>query len=101
MSGNAEAAGGTAGATGSGAADGRSAGKLSYIIVNEAGASVYSASKLAAEEFPDLDVGKRSAASMARRLQDPLAELVKIDPKSIGVGQYQHDIDQTKLGTAL
>ena len=75
--------------------------KVSYVIVNEAGASVYSASKLATEEFPDLDVGGRSAASMARRLQDPLAELVKIDPKSIGVGQYQHDMDQKKLGDAL
>ncbi len=74
---------------------------LSYVIVNEAGASVYSASALAAKEFPDLDVGGRSAASMARRLQDPLAELVKIDPKAIGVGQYQHDMDQTKLGNAL
>lgn len=75
--------------------------KVSYVIVNEAGASVYSASKLATEEFPELDVGGRSAASMARRLQDPLAELVKIDPKSIGVGQYQHDMDQKKLGDAL
>ena len=75
--------------------------KVDYIIVNEAGASVYSASKLATEEFPDLDVGKRSAASMARRLQDPLAELVKIDPKSVGVGQYQHDMDQKKLDGAL
>ena len=69
---------------------------LSYVIVNEAGASVYSASKLATEEFPNFDVGQRSSASMARRLQDPLAELVKIDPKSIGVGQYQHDMDQKK-----
>ena len=74
---------------------------LQYVIVNEAGASVYSASKLATEEFPNFDVGQRSAASMARRLQDPLAELVKIDPKSIGVGQYQHDMDQKKLSTAL
>jgi uncharacterized protein len=72
-----------------------------YVIVNEAGASVYSASKLASEEFPDYDVGQRSAVSIARRLQDPLAELVKIDPKSIGVGQYQHDMNQTKLGEAL
>ena len=68
--------------------------KVQYIIVNEAGASVYSASKLATEEFPNFDVGQRSATSMARRLQDPLAELVKIDPKSIGVGQYQHDMNQ-------
>lgn len=75
--------------------------KLSYVIVNEAGASVYSASKLATEEFPNFDVGQRSAASIARRLQDPLAELVKIDPKSIGVGQYQHDMDQKKLSEAL
>jgi len=74
---------------------------LQYIIVNEAGASVYSASKLATEEFPAFDVGQRSAASIARRLQDPLAELVKIDPKSIGVGQYQHDMNQKKLGGAL
>lgn len=74
---------------------------ISYVIVNEAGASVYSASKLATEEFPNFDVGQRSAASIARRLQDPLAELVKIDPKSIGVGQYQHDMDQKKLGEAL
>ena len=72
-----------------------------YIIVNEAGASVYSASKLATEEFPNFDVGQRSAASIARRLQDPLAELVKIDPRSIGVGQYQHDMNQKKLGEAL
>ncbi|NMB44770.1 MAG: RNA-binding transcriptional accessory protein [Clostridiales bacterium] len=72
-----------------------------YVIVNEAGASVYSASKLATEEFPDYDVGQRSAISIARRLQDPLAELVKIDPKSIGVGQYQHDMNQKKLGSAL
>ena len=75
--------------------------KVQYIIVNEAGASVYSASKLATEEFPSFDVGQRSAASMARRLQDPLAELVKIDPKSIGVGQYQHDMNQKKLSEAL
>ena len=75
--------------------------KVQYIIVNEAGASVYSASKLATEEFPNFDVGQRSATSMARRLQDPLAELVKIDPKSIGVGQYQHDMNQKKLTEAL
>ena len=74
---------------------------LQYVIVNEAGASVYSASKLASEEFPNFDVGQRSAASIARRLQDPLAELVKIDPKSIGVGQYQHDMNQKKLSDAL
>ena len=74
---------------------------LQYVIVNEAGASVYSASKLATEEFPNFDVGQRSATSMARRLQDPLAELVKIDPKSIGVGQYQHDMDQKKLSVTL
>ena len=74
---------------------------VQYIIVNEAGASVYSASKLATEEFPNFDVGQRSAASIARRIQDPLAELVKIDPKSIGVGQYQHDMNQKKLGEAL
>lgn len=74
---------------------------VQYVIVNEAGASVYSASKLAAEEFPKFDVGQRSAASIARRLQDPLAELVKIDPKSIGVGQYQHDMNQKKLSEAL
>ncbi len=74
---------------------------VQYVIVNEAGASVYSASKLATEEFPNFDVGQRSAASIARRLQDPLAELVKIDPKSIGVGQYQHDMNQKKLGAAL
>ncbi len=74
---------------------------VKYVIVNEAGASVYSASKLATEEFPHFDVGQRSAASMARRLQDPLAELVKIDPKAIGVGQYQHDMNQTKLGEQL
>ena len=76
-------------------------GKVSYAMVNEAGASVYSASKLAAEEFPDFDVNLRSAVSIARRLQDPLAELVKIDPKSIGVGQYQHDMPQARLGEAL
>ena len=75
--------------------------KVQYIITNEAGASVYSASKLATEEFPNFDVGQRSAASIARRLQDPLAELVKIDPKSIGVGQYQHDMNQKKLSEAL
>ena len=74
---------------------------VQYVIVNESGASVYSASKLAAEEFPKFDVGQRSAASIARRLQDPLAELVKIDPKSIGVGQYQHDMNQKKLAEAL
>ncbi len=74
---------------------------VQYVIVNEAGASVYSASELAAEEFPQFDVGQRSAASIARRLQDPLAELVKIDPKAIGVGQYQHDMNQKKLGLAL
>ncbi len=74
---------------------------VQYVIVNEAGASVYSASKLATEEFPNFDVGQRSAASIARRLQDPLAELVKIDPKSIGVGQYQHDMNQKHLGEAL
>ncbi len=74
---------------------------LKYVIVNEAGASVYSASKLATEEFPQFDVGQRSAASIARRLQDPLAELVKIEPKAIGVGQYQHDMNQKKLGDAL
>ncbi len=75
--------------------------KVQYVIVNEAGASVYSASKLATEEFPEFDVGQRSAASMARRLQDPLAELVKIDPKAIGVGQYQHDMNQKKLSETL
>ncbi len=75
--------------------------KLAYVIVNEAGASVYSASELASREFPHFDVGQRSAASIARRLQDPLAELVKIDPKSIGVGQYQHDMNQKRLGEAL
>jgi uncharacterized protein len=74
---------------------------IQYVIVNEAGASVYSASKLATEEFPQFDVGQRSAASIARRLQDPLAELVKIDPKSIGVGQYQHDMNQKKLSETL
>ncbi len=74
---------------------------VQYVIVNEAGASVYSASKLATEEFPNFDVGQRSAASIARRLQDPLSELVKIDPKSIGVGQYQHDMNQKKLSDAL
>lgn len=74
---------------------------VQYVIVNEAGASVYSASKLATEEFPNFDVGQRSAVSIARRIQDPLAELVKIDPKSIGVGQYQHDCNQKKLGEAL
>lgn len=75
--------------------------KVQYVITNEAGASVYSASKLATEEFPNFDVGQRSAASIARRLQDPLAELVKIEPKAIGVGQYQHDMNQKKLGEAL
>ena len=75
--------------------------KVQYVITNEAGASVYSASKLATEEFPNFDVGQRSAASIARRVKDPLAELVKIDPKSIGVGQYQHDMNQKKLGEAL
>ena len=75
--------------------------KVQYVITNEAGASVYSASKLATEEFPNFDVGQRSAASIARRVQDPLAELVKIDPKSIGVGQYQHDMNQKRLGEAL
>lgn len=75
--------------------------KVAYVITNEAGASVYSASALATEEFPEFDVGQRSAASIARRVQDPLAELVKIDPKSIGVGQYQHDMEQKKLGEAL
>ena len=75
--------------------------KVQYVIVNEAGASVYSASKLASEEFPKFDLGQRSAASIARRLQDPLAELVKIDPKAIGVGQYQHDMNQKKLGESL
>ena len=75
-----------------------SAGGVSYMIVSEAGASVYSASQLAAEEFPDYDVNLRSAVSIARRLQDPLAELVKIDPKAIGVGQYQHDMPQKRAG---
>ena len=75
--------------------------QVQYVIVNEAGASVYSASKLATEEFPNFDVGQRSAASIARRLQDPLSELVKIDPKSIGVGQYQHDMNQKRLGETL
>ncbi|MCD7864528.1 MAG: RNA-binding transcriptional accessory protein [Clostridiales bacterium] len=75
--------------------------KVSYVITNEAGASVYSASKLATKEFPNFDVGQRSAASIARRVQDPLAELVKIEPKAIGVGQYQHDMNQKKLGAAL
>ena len=75
--------------------------RVEYVIVNEAGASVYSASKLATEEFPKFDVGQRSAASIARRLQDPLAELVKIDPKAIGVGQYQHDMNQKKLSDVL
>ncbi|MBQ6856759.1 MAG: helix-hairpin-helix domain-containing protein, partial [Lachnospiraceae bacterium] len=75
--------------------------RVQYIITNEAGASVYSASKLATEEFPNFDVGQRSAVSIARRLQDPLAELVKIDPKSIGVGQYQHDMNQKHLSEAL
>ncbi|TQK49580.1 uncharacterized protein FB479_11222 [Brevibacillus sp. AG162] len=75
--------------------------EVMYIIVNEAGASVYSASTLAKEEFPDLDVAERSAASIARRLQDPLAELVKIDPKSVGVGQYQHDVSQSRLADSL
>ena len=75
--------------------------KVAYVIVNEAGASVYSASKLATEEFPEFDVGQRSAASIARRLQDPLAELVKIEPKAIGVGQYQHDMNQKRLEEAL
>src|ERR1700735_777640 len=75
--------------------------KLTKIVVSEAGASVYSASELAANEFPDLDVSYRGAVSIARRLQDPLAELVKIDPKSIGVGQYQHDVNQTQLTRSL
>lgn len=75
--------------------------RVQYVIVNEAGASVYSASKLATEEFPNFDVGQRSAASIARRLQDPLSELVKIDPKSIGVGQYQHDMNQKRLSETL
>ena len=84
-----------------GAVEGDWIAPVQYVIVNEAGASVYSASKLATEEFPNFDVGQRSAASIARRLQDPLAELVKIDPKSIGVGQYQHDMNQKKLSDAL
>ena len=75
--------------------------RVQYIIANEAGASVYSASKLGAEEFPDYDVSLRSAVSIGRRIQDTLAELVKIDPKSIGVGQYQHDMNQKRLGEAL
>src|SRR5690606_32351730 len=75
--------------------------KLTKVMVSEAGASVYSASELAAREFPDLDVSLRGAVSIARRLQDPLAELVKIDPKSIGVGQYQHDVSQLKLALSL
>ena len=75
--------------------------EVGYIIVSEAGASVYSASELAAEEFPDYDVTERSAVSIARRLQDPLAELIKIDPKSIGVGQYQHDMNEKRLDGAL
>jgi len=79
----------------------KAGGGVSYAMVNEAGASVYSASKLAAEEFPEFDVNLRSAVSIARRLQDPLAELVKIDPKSIGVGQYQHDMPQARLDEAL
>ena len=79
----------------------RTGGKVTYMMVNEAGASVYSASKLAAEEFPEFDVNLRSAVSIARRMQDPLAELVKIDPKAIGVGQYQHDMPQTRLGETL
>ena len=74
---------------------------INYIVVNEAGASVYSASKLAKDEMPDIDVSLRGAVSIARRVQDPLSELVKIDPKSIGVGQYQHDINQKELGSAL
>ena len=76
-------------------------GNISYIIVNEAGASVYSASDIAREEFPDLQVEQRSAVSIGRRLQDPLAELVKIDPQSVGVGQYQHDVSQKKLSESL
>ena len=75
--------------------------KIDYVIVNEAGASVYSASPLGTKEFPDYDVALRSAVSLARRLQDPLAELVKIDPKAIGVGQYQHDVSQSKLADSL
>ena len=74
---------------------------LHYVIVNEAGASVYSASELASQEYPDINVSLRGAVSIARRLQDPLAELVKIDPKSIGVGQYQHDVAQKKLSDSL
>lgn len=74
---------------------------VKYIVVNEAGASVYSASKLASEEFPEFNEGEKSAVSIARRLQDPLAELVKIDPKSIGVGQYQHDMNQKRLTDSL
>ena len=74
---------------------------VQYVITNEAGASVYSASKLATEEFPNFDVGQRSATSIARRVQDPLAELVKIEPKAIGVGQYQHDMNQKQLTEAL
>ena len=94
------ASGAGSGANGAGAAV-RRGHRLQYVIVNEAGASVYSASKLATEEYPDLDVGERSSASIARRLQDPLSELVKIDPKAIGVGQYQHDMNQKRLGEAL
>ena len=75
--------------------------KISYVIVNEAGASVYSASKLGSDEFPDFDVALRSAVSIARRLQDPLAELVKIEPNAIGVGQYQHDVNQKQLSGSL
>ena len=75
--------------------------KCKYIIVSEAGASIYSASDVAIEEFPDFSVEQRSAVSIARRIQDPLAELVKIDPKSIGVGQYQHDVAQNKLNKSL
>ena len=75
--------------------------KLTRVMVSEAGASVYSASELAAKEFPDLDVSLRGAVSIARRLQDPLAELVKIEPKAIGVGQYQHDVDQNALARSL
>ena len=75
--------------------------KVFYLVVNESGASVYSASELGAEEFPDFDVSQRSAVSIARRTLDPLAELVKIDPKSIGVGQYQHDMNQKRLGQAI
>lgn len=75
--------------------------EVNYMVVSEAGASVYSASPLAAEEFPDFDVSERSAVSIARRLQDPLAELIKIDPKSIGVGQYQHDMDKKRLDSVL